>query len=67
MSGARSLKITIIQNIQRESILQKAKFPQFKVRDWDYSIPIEYYEKDKEKKEERKRTKLPLLLKFLTI
>ena len=28
----------------------KAKFPQFKVRDWDYSIPIEYYEKDKEKK-----------------
>ena len=28
----------------------KAKFPQFKVRDRDYSIPIEYYEKDKEKK-----------------
>lgn len=27
----------------------KAKFPQFKVRDWDYSIPIEYYEKEKKK------------------
>lgn len=27
----------------------KGKFPQFKVKDWDYAIPVEYYTKEKEK------------------
>lgn len=31
-----------------------AKFPQFRVRDWDFALPKEYYEANKKKYEEEK-------------